>query len=67
VLGCSDSVAVPGRPKAPWRPRKAATLQRLAGENDPDMYLVSACDKLHNTRDRRRCARHRTDPLELVQ
>jgi hypothetical protein len=50
VMGCSDAVAVPGQPKPPWRDRKAAYLDRLAGEDDPDVLLVSACDKLHNAR-----------------
>ena len=50
VMGCSDAVAVPGRPKPPWPDRKAACLDRLAGEDDPDVLLVSACDKLHNAR-----------------
>lgn len=50
VMGCSDAVAVPGQPKPPWRDRKAAYLGRLAGEDDPDVLLVSACDKLHNAR-----------------
>lgn len=44
VMGCSDAVAVPGQPKPPWRARKAAYLDRLAGEDDPDILLVSACD-----------------------
>jgi GTP pyrophosphokinase len=30
--------------------RKAAYLGRLAGADDPDVLLVSACDKLHNAR-----------------
>lgn len=50
VLGCSDAVAVPGAPKPPWRDRKTAYLDRLAAEDDPDVLLVSACDKLHNAR-----------------
>ncbi len=50
VLGCSDTVAVPGQAKPPWRDRKQGYLDRLAGETDPDVLLVSACDKLHNTR-----------------
>lgn len=50
VMGCSDAVAVPGQPKPPWRDRKEAYLGRLTGEDDPDVLLVSACDKLHNAR-----------------
>jgi (p)ppGpp synthase/HD superfamily hydrolase len=50
VLACSDAVAVEGQPKAPWGQRKADYLERLAGESDPAVFLVSACDKLHNAR-----------------
>jgi GTP pyrophosphokinase len=50
VRGCSDAVAVPGQPKPPWRERKTGYIQRLAGEKDSDVLLVSACDKLHNAR-----------------
>jgi (p)ppGpp synthase/HD superfamily hydrolase len=50
VLACSDAIAVPGEPKAPWLQRKASYLARLATETDPAVLLVSACDKLHNAR-----------------
>ena len=50
VLACSDAIAVPGQPKAPWRQRKTSYLTRLAAETDPAALLVSACDKLHNAR-----------------
>lgn len=50
VLGCTDAVAVPGRAKPPWDERKGAYLERLRGETDRDVLLVSACDKLHNAR-----------------
>jgi (p)ppGpp synthase/HD superfamily hydrolase len=50
VMGCSDAVAVPGEPKAPWPVRKQEYLQHLADETDADVLLVSACDKLHNLR-----------------
>lgn len=50
VLGCSDSVGVPGQARPPWRERKEAYLRRLAAERDADVLLVSACDKLHNAR-----------------
>lgn len=50
VLACSDAVAVPGQPKAPWRERKDGYIARLADEHDPAVLLVSACDKLHNAR-----------------
>jgi (p)ppGpp synthase/HD superfamily hydrolase len=50
VVGCSDTVAVPGQPKPSWRERKIAYLQRLGEERDQDVLLVSACDKLYNAR-----------------
>ena len=50
VMGCSDARAVPGQAKPPWRDRKAEYLQRLAADEDVDVLLVSACDKLHNLR-----------------
>ena len=50
VLGCSDAVGVPGRPKPAWRERKEAYLRHLASSRNPDVLLVSACDKLHNAR-----------------
>ena len=50
VLACSDAVAIPGQPKPPWRDRKERYLARLRDETDPDVFLVSACDKLHNAR-----------------
>jgi (p)ppGpp synthase/HD superfamily hydrolase len=50
VLGCSDAVGVAGQAKPPWRERKTAYLEHLAGEHDRDVLLVSACDKLHNAR-----------------
>ncbi len=54
VLGCSDSAAVPGQRRPPWRERRERYLAHLAGETSPDVLLVSACDKLHNTRSIRR-------------
>jgi (p)ppGpp synthase/HD superfamily hydrolase len=50
VMGCSDAVAVAGQPKSAWWDRKAAYVDRLAADGDPDVLLVSACDKLHNAR-----------------
>lgn len=50
VLGCSDATGVAGQAKPPWRERKTAYLRRLAAEQDSDVLLVSACDKLHNAR-----------------
>jgi len=42
VLACSDTIAIPGRPKPPWRQRKTAYIHRPLSENDPDVLLVSA-------------------------
>jgi GTP pyrophosphokinase len=50
VLGCSDAVGVPGESKPPWRERKEAYVRHLAAARNPDVLLVSACDKLHNAR-----------------
>jgi (p)ppGpp synthase/HD superfamily hydrolase len=50
VVACSDAVAVPGQAKPPWRERKETYIAHLAGQEDPDVFLVSACDKLHNAR-----------------
>ena len=46
VLGCTDSATVP---KPPWRQRKEAYLAHLPHAS-PSVRLVSAADKLHNTR-----------------
>jgi (p)ppGpp synthase/HD superfamily hydrolase len=46
VEGCSDSES---RPKPPWIERKAAYIARIP-EEDRSVLLVSASDKLHNTR-----------------
>jgi (p)ppGpp synthase/HD superfamily hydrolase len=50
VLGCSDAIGTADQAKPPWRERKTAYLDHLADEHDPDVLLVSACDKLHNAR-----------------
>jgi (p)ppGpp synthase/HD superfamily hydrolase len=50
VMACSDAVAVPGRPKPDWRVRKETYLRRLEADDDADVLLVSACDKVHNAR-----------------
>lgn len=50
VLGCSDAVGVPGQAKPPWRERKEAYIAHLSDAGEPDVLLVSACDKLHNAR-----------------
>ena len=46
VDGCTDSYVYP---KPPWRERKEAYLQKLRQE-DEDVRLVSAADKLYNAR-----------------
>jgi len=48
VRACSDTIAVPGQGKPPWRERKEAYLHHLETEADRDVLLVSACDKVHN-------------------
>ena len=50
VLACSDAIGVQGQHKPPWRERKASYIAQLAGQRDPAVFLVSACDKLHNAR-----------------
>lgn len=50
VVACSDAVAMPGQAKPPWRERKEAYIAHLAGLDDADVALISACDKLHNAR-----------------
>jgi GTP pyrophosphokinase len=50
VLACSDAISIPCQPKPPWHDRKTAYLTHLASQQDPDVLLVSACDKLHNAR-----------------
>ncbi len=47
VDGCTDSYT---EPKPPWRERKLAYIQRVAGEPE-DTRLVSAADKLSNARE----------------
>ncbi len=46
VNGCTDADTVP---KPPWRPRKEAYIAHLHSAS-PSVLLVSAADKLHNTR-----------------
>ena len=45
---CSDTRAIPGRPKPGWTERKEAYLRRLEKVDDDRTLLVSASDKLHN-------------------
>jgi GTP pyrophosphokinase len=46
VDGCTDSYEIP---KPPWLERKKEYLVRVQNE-EPDTLVVSAADKLHNTR-----------------
>ena len=46
VAGCTDSLAIP---RPPWRPRKERYIAHLP-EADASTRLVSAADKLYNTR-----------------
>jgi 5'-deoxynucleotidase YfbR-like HD superfamily hydrolase len=50
VMHCTDAMPPPGEPKAPWSERKLAYLAHLAHSDDYRALLVSAADKLHNTR-----------------
>jgi (p)ppGpp synthase/HD superfamily hydrolase len=47
VDGCTDSFT---QPKPPWMERKRAYIERVSGESE-DVRLVSAADKLSNTRE----------------
>jgi (p)ppGpp synthase/HD superfamily hydrolase len=49
VDGCSDYRGPSGSPKPPWHERKEAYLRHLRTANS-DVRLVSAADKLHNSR-----------------
>jgi GTP pyrophosphokinase len=49
VDGCSDYRGLAGSPKAEWRERKETYLRHLR-DADSDVRLVSAADKLHNSR-----------------
>ena len=46
VMGCTDADTLP---KPPWRARKEAYIAHLE-HADPDVWLVSCADKLHNAR-----------------
>lgn len=49
VDGCTDSYVLDATQKEPWRLRKETYLARLPLEDD-DVRLVSAADKLYNSR-----------------
>jgi 5'-deoxynucleotidase YfbR-like HD superfamily hydrolase len=50
VAHCTDHVPAIGEPRAPWLERKRAYLAQLEQTDDYEALLVSAADKLHNTR-----------------
>ncbi len=50
VRGCSDSITSDPKQKADWDVRKPEYLKHLASAS-PDVLIVSAADKLHNSRD----------------
>ncbi len=50
VEACSDTKAVPGQAKPPWRERKEDYIAHLELLQDRDVLLVSLCDKVHNLR-----------------
>ncbi len=50
VRGCSDSITSDPKQKALWDVRKPEYLKHLASAT-PDVLIVSAADKLHNSRD----------------
>jgi (p)ppGpp synthase/HD superfamily hydrolase len=61
VAHCTDAMPEIGDPKAPWAERKLAYLAQLERTDDFSALLISASDKLHNTRailtDLRTCER----------
>lgn len=50
VEHCTDAMPAPGEEKAPWAQRKQRYLDHLERTDDYCALLVSAADKLHNTR-----------------
>jgi hypothetical protein len=50
VRGCSDSITRDPNDKAPWSVRKGEYLKHLTSAS-ADVLIVSAADKLHNSRD----------------
>ena len=50
VEHCTDAMPEPGEQKAPWAERKQAYLATLEHKDDYRALLVTAADKLHNTR-----------------
>ena len=50
VEHCTDAMPAPGEQKPPWAERKQAYLAGLEHKDDYRALLVTAADKLHNTR-----------------
>ncbi|MFU8897224.1 MAG: HD domain-containing protein, partial [Gammaproteobacteria bacterium] len=50
VEHCTDAMPAPGEDKAPWAERKQAYLAMLEHKGDYRALLITAADKLHNTR-----------------
>jgi hypothetical protein len=50
VEHCTDAMPAPGEQKPPWAERKRAYLASLEHKDDYRALLVTAADKLHNTR-----------------
>jgi hypothetical protein len=50
VEHCTDAMPAAGEQKAPWPERKRAYLASLEHKDDYRALLVTAADKLHNTR-----------------
>jgi hypothetical protein len=50
VEHCTDAMPAPGEQKPPWAERKQAYLATLEHKDDYRALLVTAADKLHNTR-----------------
>jgi (p)ppGpp synthase/HD superfamily hydrolase len=62
VRECSDSESADPAHKLPWQQRKQAYLDHLQ-QASADALLISAADKLHNTRDILSCYRQIGDEL----
>jgi (p)ppGpp synthase/HD superfamily hydrolase len=50
VKGLSDSLAEDSTRKDPWCERKEAYIKHLSEESHDEVWLISAADKLYNTR-----------------
>jgi (p)ppGpp synthase/HD superfamily hydrolase len=50
VDGCTDASPPKGQPKPPWKARKQTYIDHIAAESNRSILLVSAADKLYNSR-----------------